>query len=119
MLDEESREVAEADAALTTKEALIKEPLVDEFVNRWFLKLRGPSLVLDFVEDALATVDAVRKDERERISNVTRVEVIDYRRDPARCYAEWGVRAELAYQDEGRTLKVFVRAAPAEGGTEG
>jgi hypothetical protein len=67
-----------------------------------------------FASDLDDLIEAVRQEERERVGSVTRVEVIDYRRDPARCYAEWGIGAELAYQDEGRTLKVFVRGRAEE-----
>jgi hypothetical protein len=39
--------------------------------------------------------------------NVTRFEVID---ESGRSYVRYGVEIELSYQDDGRTLKVFVRA---------
>lgn len=39
--------------------------------------------------------------------NVTRVEVIDAD-DGGRCYGKWGADVKLSYQDDGRTLKVFV-----------
>jgi hypothetical protein len=38
-------------------------------------------------------------------SKVTRIEVID---EDGRVYGRWGVKLDLHYQDEGRTLKVFV-----------
>jgi len=37
---------------------------------------------------------------------VTRFEVVD---ENGRAYVRWKVRIELSYQDEGRTLKVFVK----------
>ena len=37
---------------------------------------------------------------------VTRFEVID---EQGRTYARWNVEIELSYQDDGRTLKVFVK----------
>jgi hypothetical protein len=39
--------------------------------------------------------------------NVTRFEVID---QSGRAYVRHDVEIELSYQDDGRTLKVFVRA---------
>ena len=44
--------------------------------------------------------------ERERIAAVTRFEVID---ETGRAFVRYDVRAELAYQDDDRTLKVFLR----------
>ena len=41
------------------------------------------------------------------IPKVTRFEVID---ETGRTYRRHGVEVELSYQDDGRTLKVFVRA---------
>ena len=41
---------------------------------------------------------------------LTRVEVID---ETGRAYVRWGVGVATEVQDEGRTLKVFVRAEPA------
>lgn len=37
---------------------------------------------------------------------ITRVEIID---DTGRVYSKWGVSIELDFQDQGRTLKVFVK----------
>lgn len=37
---------------------------------------------------------------------VTRFEVID---EKGRAYVRWEARIELSYQDDGRTLKVFVK----------
>lgn len=43
------------------------------------------------------------------LSRVTRIEVIDQN---GRAYSQWGVQTvELSYQDDGRTLKVFVTPA--------
>jgi len=39
-------------------------------------------------------------------SKVTRVEVID---ETGRVYTKWNCSVELSYQDDGRTLKVFVK----------
>lgn len=44
-------------------------------------------------------------------SNVTRFEVID---QTGRAYVRYGVEIELSYQDDGRTLKVFVRERMGE-----
>lgn len=40
------------------------------------------------------------------ISKVTRVEVIDTN---GRVYQKWNCNVELSYQDDGRTLKVFIK----------
>jgi hypothetical protein len=45
--------------------------------------------------------------ESEKASRVTRFEVID---ETGRIYVKYGVEVELSYQDDGRTLKVFVRS---------
>jgi hypothetical protein len=42
-----------------------------------------------------------------RARKVTRFEVID---ESGRIYVKYGVEVELSYQDDGRTLKVFVRS---------
>ncbi len=39
-------------------------------------------------------------------SKVTRVEVVD---ETGRVYSKWDCSVELSYQDDGRTLKVFVK----------
>jgi ssDNA-binding replication factor A large subunit len=39
-------------------------------------------------------------------SKVTRVEVVD---ETGRVYTKWNCSIELSYQDDGRTLKVFVK----------
>lgn len=52
-------------------------------------------------------------DEREDV--VTRLEVID---EHGRTLVRHGVRVELLRQDDGRTLKVFVRAALQEEGNQ-
>ena len=44
--------------------------------------------------------------------NVTRFEVID---ETGRAYVRHGVIIELSYQDDGRTLKVFVKPRPEKG----
>jgi hypothetical protein len=41
----------------------------------------------------------------EQLEKVTRVEIID---STGRAYVKYGVRVEIALQDDGRTLKVFV-----------
>ena len=40
---------------------------------------------------------------------VTRFEVID---ETGRAYVKYDVKVEMSYQDEGRTLKVFLTPAP-------
>jgi len=40
------------------------------------------------------------------MNKVTRFEVID---EDGRIYTRWDCEIELSYQDEGRTLKVFVK----------
>lgn len=48
------------------------------------------------------------------VETVTRFEVIDHTIDPSdqettrRAFVKYGVKIELSYQDDGRTLKVFV-----------
>ena len=49
---------------------------------------------------------------RKSEDRVTRLEVID---ETGRVYVKYGVAVELSYQDEGKTLKVFVRSMGAEG----
>lgn len=46
---------------------------------------------------------------------VNRFEVIDYSRPEARCYVAWPCKVELVYQDNGRTLKVFVEQEATRG----
>jgi hypothetical protein len=46
-----------------------------------------------------------------RARKVTRFEVID---ESGRVYVKYGVEVELSYQDDGRTLKVFVRSKGEE-----
>lgn len=45
------------------------------------------------------------------VGTVTRIEVID---ETGRVYVKYGAAVELSYQDDGRTLKVFVRSRGAE-----
>lgn len=45
-------------------------------------------------------------------NEVTRFEVID---ETSRAYVRHGVVVELSYQDDGRTLKVFVRVRAGKG----
>ncbi len=44
--------------------------------------------------------------EDNNTSKVTRVEVVD---ETGRVYSKWDCKIELSYQDDGRTLKVFVK----------
>ncbi len=44
--------------------------------------------------------------EDNNTSKVTRVEVVD---ETGRVYSKWNCSIELSYQDDGRTLKVFVK----------
>jgi hypothetical protein len=44
--------------------------------------------------------------EDNNTSKVTRVEVVD---ETGRVYTKWDCSIELSYQDDGRTLKVFVK----------
>jgi hypothetical protein len=44
---------------------------------------------------------------KDQTQRVTRFEVID---ENGRAYVRYGVGIELSYQDDGRTLKVFVQA---------
>jgi hypothetical protein len=55
--------------------------------------------------------EGVRKERKRDDDPVTRIEVID---ETGRSYVRYGVSVELSYQDEGRTLKVFVRSRGAE-----
>lgn len=48
---------------------------------------------------------AYEQEEQIKIKNVTRLEVIDH---TGRAYVIWNSSIELSYQDEGRTLKIFV-----------
>jgi hypothetical protein len=41
----------------------------------------------------------------QQASKVTRFEVIDA---TGRAFTAWGVKVDLSYQDDGRTLKVFL-----------
>jgi hypothetical protein len=45
------------------------------------------------------------------MNSVTRIEVID---ETGRVYARWNVVIHQSYQDEGRTLKVFVKEREKE-----
>jgi len=47
--------------------------------------------------------------EKQKISNVTRFEVID---ETGRIYTICGCKLELSWQDNASTLKVFVKSAP-------
>jgi hypothetical protein len=43
------------------------------------------------------------------VENVTRFEVIDHTKEMlGRAYVKYGVQVELSFQDDGKTLKVFV-----------
>ena len=44
--------------------------------------------------------------ENNNTSKITRVEVVD---ETGRVYSKWDCSVELSYQDDGRTLKVFVK----------
>lgn len=60
--------------------------------------------------------------ESEGAPQVTRFEVIDHRHGApsvGRVFVAWGCSVELSYQDDGRTLKVFVEGQAGEGAPEG
>ena len=44
--------------------------------------------------------------ENNSTSKITRFEVVD---ETGRVYSKWNCSVELSYQDDGRTLKVFVK----------
>lgn len=56
---------------------------------------------------------ALSPTKEQESSNVNRVEVINYHKELARDYVFWGkegeVEVELSYQDDGRTLKIFIK----------
>ena len=62
------------------------------------------------ITKALAQSRAEALEEAARVAEdarkVTRFEVID---EGGRAYTRWGVKIDLSYQDDGRTLKVFVK----------
>jgi len=58
---------------------------------------RGMSVMANKVTEAVAIVEHPR---------LTRIEVID---ETGRAYVRRGVSVTLSYQDDGRTLKVFVK----------
>lgn len=58
--------------------------------------------------DALRATPASRQDTITNLADVTRVEVID---ETGRAYTRWRVSVELSTQDQGRTLKMFVKPA--------
>ena len=57
----------------------------------------GMSVMVNKVTEAVAIVEH---------PNLTRIEVID---ETGRAYVRRGVSVTLSYQDDGRTLKVFVK----------
>jgi conjugal transfer/entry exclusion protein len=91
------QEIARAEAA----EARVRE-LGDEN-QRLIMHLRELAEKPQSVRQAEQT--ARQSAFAEAAQSVTRVEVVD---DAGRAYTGWNVRVALSYQDDGRTLKVFV-----------
>lgn len=50
---------------------------------------------------------------------VTRLTIVDWRKDGAQGFEVWDVKIKLDYQDDGRTLKVFIEDGPEQGGGDG
>lgn len=66
---------------------------------------------LPYIQEQLTSVSSSPSKEQDPLSNVDRLEVID---ETGRAYVKGSiygspVEVELSYQDDGRTLKVFVK----------
>jgi hypothetical protein len=111
--------VAEADRLLArlvspapeSREALLLDALVrvrahTSYVNPTIKLLQGLLFSIERIVDAALASPAARREEQ-----VTRLTVVD---DTGRAYERWNVAVALAYQDDGRTLKVFVSPSQSQ-----
>lgn len=98
--------------ARTKIAALVAREPLEQLIGKW----RGSvAYVIGSTTYVNGTFSACAKDLEAALraadqQQVTRFEVID---ESGRAFTRWGCRIELRYQDEGRTLKVFVRDDPA------
>ena len=76
----------------------IEELVLEKFKN----KMYNPFFNVAFVEGYTQCQNDMLQDQ-----TVTRFEVID---ENGRVYTKWNCKIELSYQDEGRTLKVFIKS---------
>ncbi len=83
---------------MKTKEEIdeLYHELWDEFINKYDDNLHYYSFVEGYTQCH----------EDNNTSKVTRVEVVD---KTGKVYSKWDCNVELSYQDNGRTLKVFVK----------
>lgn len=67
---------------------------------------------MDTIFTPVSNIEATEGEGKPKgITKVTRVEVIDHSPDgKGRAFVKWGVKSlELSYQDDGRTLKIFIK----------
>ena len=73
---------------------------------KWNEKLNKPVEFNPRKEAKKALAQYIRSENKKQDNKVTRFEVID---DTGRAYVAYDVKIERSYQDDDRTLKVFVR----------
>lgn len=85
-----------------------KQTAVDWLIAELFKKgiINADGWVWDESIDIKQIIEQAKGMEKEQNSGVTRFEVVD---DNGRVYSKWNCKIELSYQDDGKTLKVFVK----------
>jgi hypothetical protein len=85
-----------------------KQTAVDWLIAELFKKgiINADAWVWDESINIKQIIEQAKGMEKEQNSGVTRFEVVD---ESGRVYSKWNCKIELSYQDDGKTLKVFVR----------
>ena len=78
--------------------------VAEDMRNKLFLKIITPMEYYEKLTEALET--AMKQEKEYDNSKLTRFEVID---ENGRAYTKRDCNVELSYQDDGRTLKVFIK----------
>lgn len=79
--------------------------VAEDMRSKLFLKVITPMEYYEKITEALET--AMKKENEYDNSKLTRFEVID--ENNGRAYTQRNCNVELSYQDDGRTLKVFIK----------
>ena len=88
------------------KSKLLKQE-ISKILVKWDMPTRQVAIdeIVELFESELS------QQKEENLSNVTRLELIDYTAKVPRSYVVWdeSIKVTQELQDDGRTLKVFVR----------
>jgi len=92
---------------METKKQTAVELFIEQLEQKSFQETEGINQIHITIDanEYLTLKDQAKEMHKKEQDNITRLEVID---NQGRQYVQWNCKIELSYQDNGKTLKVFV-----------